>query len=339
MEEGSGEELGGFSRGIGEKMKVFIDSLDGSHLKGIREGCAFLGDSAKIGGSSRVCIKPNLTFPTFRRGVMTNPEAVESLVLYLKDFTDHITICESDSGGYNRFPMDEVFARAGISEFANRYGVRVVNMSYSPSRPIQFRSGLKTLSVPLPTFLLDETDLFITMPVPKVHLNATVSLGLKNQWGVIQQPELRLKLHPHFKEVIYGINKALGRMIVIVDGKYGLTRSGPLRGDVVDLNWILVSDNVFISDYVVSGLMGFDWRRIPYLQYALQKEGIGSLQGVEFNTDYNSFKKEHFYLEREWTDYPGVLTFNSRLLAYVGYESFLAKPLHWLLYKFREPFY
>jgi hypothetical protein len=34
-----------------------------------------------------------------------------------------------------------------------------------------------------------------------------------------------------------------------------------------------------------------------------------------------------------------VLTFNSRFLAYVGYESPLAKPLHWLLYLFREPFY
>jgi len=270
---------------------------------------------------------------------MTSPRILEAVIIYLKEFTDQITICESDSGGYNRFSMDEVFSRTGISEFAKRYGVRIVNMSHSSSRPIPIRIAWRTLEVPLPGFLLDETDLFITMPVPKVHSNTIISLGLKNQWGVIQQPELRLKLHPHFKEVIYGINKALPKTVCIVDGKYGLTRSGPLRGDVVDLNWILMSENVFAADFVVSKIMGFNWQHIPYLRYAFKRENICSSTDIELNRDLTPFKTTEFYLEREWTDYPGVMTFNSRLLAYVGYESSLAKPLHWLLYRFREPFY
>ncbi len=287
----------------------------------------------------RVAIKPNLTFPTFRKGVMTNPEALEAVILYLKQFTDRITVCESDSGGYNRFSMDEVFAQTGIAEFAQRHGVTIVNMSYSPSRPIHVRSGLRRLSVPLPTLLLDETDLFITMPVPKVHANAGVSLSLKNQWGVIQQPAQRLKLHPYFNEVIYEVNRALPRSIAVFDGKYGLNRNGPMRGDELELNWLLVSDNLFVADAVVAEIMGFDWRDIPHLRYALRKEGIESFDGVKFNTDRHAYKQHKFYLQREWTDYPGVFTFNSRLMAYIGYESILAKPLHWLLYLFREPFY
>jgi uncharacterized protein (DUF362 family) len=270
---------------------------------------------------------------------MTNPEAVEALVGYLKDFTNNITICESDSGGYNRFSMDEVFVRTGISEFAKRYGVAVVNMSHVPSRSISVRCGFRELTVPLAAFLLDETDLFITMPVPKVHANTVVSIALKNQWGAIQDPALRLRLHPYFADVIYAINKALPRTIAVVDGKYGLNRNGPLRGDPVLLNWILISDNVFVTDLVVSDLMGFDWRTIPYLRYAFEREGIKSLEGVEFNRHYRDFKKDKFFLRRQWTDYPGLLTFNSRFLAYLGYESILAKPAHWLLYRFREPFY
>lgn len=319
--------------------RVYIGDLGADYAPALKRALEWVGLSTHLRPGDRVAIKPNLTFPVFRKGVMTNPEAVEALIILLKNFTDRITICESDSGGYNRFSMDEVFTRTGISEFAKRYGVRVVNMSYSPSRPIDIQAGWRKLKVPLPSFLLDETDLFVTMPVPKVHSNAVISLGLKNQWGVIQQPELRLKLHPYFKEVIYGINKALPRVVTVVDGKYGLTRSGPLRGDAVDLDWVLVSDSIFIADYVVSEIMGFDWRGIPHLRYAFRKEGIRSLSSVEFSTDYKAFIKEKFYLEREWTDYPGVLTFNSRLLAYVGYESKLARPLHWLLYKFRVPFY
>ncbi len=304
----------------------------------MREGFAFLGESARIQWSDRVAIKPNLTFPEFRRGVMTNPEAIEALVIYLKDFTNNITICESDSGGYNRFSMDEVFERTGIASFAKRYGVKVVNMSFLPSRPIQVQRYRREFEVPLPSLLLDDTDLFITMPVPKVHANTTVSLSLKNQWGVIQDPALRLKLHPCFQEVIYRINKALPRALSVVDGKYGLTRNGPMRGDALELNWLLMSDNLFVADLAVTELMGFDYRKIPYLRYILAKERLASLDGVESNAEHR-FRSNAFYLSRDWTDYPGLLTFNSRTLAYIGYESLLAKPLHWILYRFREPFY
>lgn len=270
---------------------------------------------------------------------MTSLDALTAVVTYVKNFTQKVTICESDSGGYNPFSMDEVFRNTGIAEFANRMGVRIVNMSHSPSRSIQFRRHLRVMSVPLPTLLLDETDLFITMPVPKVHMNTKVSIALKNQWGVIQEPALRLKLHPFFKEVIYQVNKALPKSIAVVDGRYGLTRSGPMRGDPVNLNWLLVSDNIYLADRIVSELMGFDYREIPYLRYALEREGIASLDDVKFNCDYHLFQQQPFYLRRKWTDYPGLFTFKSRGLAYLGYESPLAKPLHWLLYKFREPFY
>lgn len=321
------------------KDHIFICQLDPTYLPAIQTGLDWLGLGGSLKAGDRVAIKPNLTFPTFRKGVMTNPEALEAVILYLKQFTDRITVCESDSGGYNRFSMDDVFAQTGISEFAKRHGVSIVNMSYSPSRPIHVRSGFRRLSVPLPSLLLDEIDLFITMPVPKVHANAGVSLSLKNQWGIIQQPALRLKLHPYFNEVIYEVNRALPRSITVFDGKYGLDRNGPMRGDEVELNWLLVSDNLFAADAVVAEIMGFDWRDIPHLRYALRKEGIESFDGIEFNTDRHAFKRHKFFLQREWTDYPGVFTFNSRVMAYLGYESILAKPLHWLLYRFREPFY
>ncbi len=319
--------------------KVFIHSLTPGYEYCFQKGFEFLGEAGVIKPTDRVCLKPNFTFPTFRPGVMTTLEAVKAAILFLKNFTPHVTLCESDSGGYNRFSMDEVFKATGIAEFAQHCGVKVVNMSFAPSRPLQFSYRRKHFSVPLPRFLLEETDLLITMPVPKVHLHTIVSIALKNQWGMIQEIPLRWRLHPYFKEVVYQINKALPRTLAIVDGKYGLTRSGPMRGDVVELNWILISDNIYYTDYVVTDLMGFDYRKIPYLKYIFQKEGISSLEGVDFNTDYRQFRSVKFYLKREWTDYPGVLTFHSEFFAYIGYESFLAKPLHWLLYKFREPFF
>ena len=86
--------------------KVFIQSLDDGYERCVSAGFDFLGPSCVINPSDKVCIKPNLTFPTFRMGVMTNPEALEALIIFLKNFTNNISICESDSGGYNRFSMD-----------------------------------------------------------------------------------------------------------------------------------------------------------------------------------------------------------------------------------------
>ena len=321
------------------RARAFLGSLSGGYADLLHSGFAFCGGPHLIHRGHHVCIKPNLTFPHFRKGVMTTPEAVEALVVFLKSYTDRITICESDSGGYNRFSMDEVFRATGIAEMARRYGVRIVNLSYEPSRDIPVEAGVRRLKVPLPVMLLDETDLFITVPVPKVHLNTIVSVAVKNQWGVIQEPAMRLKLHPYFKEVIYAVNRSLPRAFAFVDAKYALTRSGPLRGDAVEWDWGMVTDSIFYADLIVTRLMGLDQRRIRYLDYIFRKEGIRSPAEVAFNTDWTSFRRDPLHLQRDWTDYPGLLTFNSRVLAYIGYESLLAKPLHWLLYRFREPFF
>jgi uncharacterized protein (DUF362 family) len=319
-------------------LKIFLESISSGYEGAIGRGFAFLGDSGIIRSSDRVTIKPNLTFPCFRKGVVTNPEAIRAVVEYVKQFTDHVVICESDSGGYNRFSMTEVFEKTGVAEIAKRYGVRVVNMSLLPWRAIPFRAGFRRPTVPVSTLLLEDTDVFITMPVPKVHANAVISVALKNQWGVIQ-PESRLALHPYLKEVLYAINKVLPRSLAVVDGKYGLTRSGPLRGDVLELNWIAFGDDLFAVDYLMTDLMGIAPAKIPYLRWIFQQEGLDSLENVQFNTDPAVFRDNRFYLERQWTDIPGFATFHSRLLAYVGYQSVLAKPLHKLLYKFREPFF
>lgn len=319
--------------------RFFIDSLDDGYDALLARGFAHLGETARIRPGDRVAIKPNLTFPTFKPGVMTSPEAVEAVVRHLKNYTSHITVCEADSGGYNKFSMTEVFRATGLDEMAKRYGIKLVNLTHEPSRPLEVKAGWRNLQVPMPALLMEETDLFVTLPVPKVHLNTRNSIAIKNQWGTIQNPEDRLKLHPYFKEVIYAVNRIYPRSLAIVDGRFGLTRSGPLRGDAFPLNWLAMCDNLFVNDMIVTQLQGFAPGEVPYLRWILQQEKLTTATPFEANGEWQKFRSDEFYLKREWTDLPGVVTFHSRLMAWVGYESPLAKPLHWLLYKFREPFY
>ncbi len=214
-----------------------------------------------------------------------------------------------------------------------------MNLSKVPSRPIRFDHAGRSFSVSLPVLLLDEAKLFITVPVPKVHANTGVSMSIKNQWGCIQEPALRLRLHPFFSKVISEINRALRVRLSVIDGACGLNRNGPLRGDAVDLGWVLLSDDIAAADIVCTTLIGIDPRTVRYLPMSVPGTAIPSPDRFLYNRDYRDFLGPKFHLKRDFWDYPGYFAFHSPILAYLAYRSPLAGILHKAMYLFREKFY
>ena len=51
-------------------------------------------------------------------------------------------------------------------DLRDEFGVEIVNLNDEPREMITFRSGWRLHQLPLPTRLLHETDLLISMPVP-----------------------------------------------------------------------------------------------------------------------------------------------------------------------------
>jgi uncharacterized protein (DUF362 family) len=322
--------------------RVFLGPISqdgGGYLERVRSGLDYIEFGKRLPSSPRVFIKPNLTFPTYRPGVMTSPDALEAAIVALQDYTADIWVGDSDSGGYNPFPMDEVYAATGIRDFAQRHGVKVVNLSKLPRAAFTFRAGGKERTIELPRLLTDEIDTLVTMPVPKVHTNTGVSLTFKNQWGCIPEPNDRLRLHPFFQETVVAVNRAVKAGSAIIDGRYGLNRSGPLQGDEVYLGWLAVASDIGSGARIGCELMRVRLDRIRHLRYAKKQGLIPSLAGVELNTPVERFLGPRFAVQRRWTDYPGYAAFRSPWLAQIGYFSRWAQPLHRLLYRFREPFY
>jgi uncharacterized protein (DUF362 family) len=319
--------------------RVFITRLRDDYLAPISEGLAFINLGEMIKPGDTVFIKPNLTYPYYKEGVMTRPDCVERLIIALKDYSVNIIVGEADGGGYNRFSMDEVFVRTGLKSVCKKYNVRIVNLSNLTSREISFRYKRKDFFVPIPELLLDGVDLVITVPVPKVHANTIVSLAIKNQWGCIQEPLLRLKLHPYFSGVIYEVNKAVKARVSVVDGWYGLNRNGPMRGDPVKLGWLMVADNILAADMVCCELIGISPLSVSYLRVYHEKEPLPPLANFSFSQDFTSFAGPRFFLKRDTWDYPGYFCFRVPLLAYLAYHSPASRLLHKGLYLFRKKFY
>ena len=315
-------------------------SLDGSeYLEGIRAGLDHVRFGDGLPPTPRVFIKPNLTFPTYRAGVMTSPQAVEAAVIAVSDYTPHIWVGDSDSGGYNPFAMEDVYEATGIGRFAQRHGVEVVNLSRLDRTTVAFRAGRREMAVDLPRLLVEDIDVLLTMPVPKVHTNTGVSLTFKNQWGCIPEPADRLRLHPFFAETVLAVNRAVRAGTAVIDGRFGLNRSGPMKGEEVFLGWLAVAGDIGTGARVACELMQVRLESFAHLRLASDRGLVPELDQIETNTDPAKFLGPRFQVRREWTDYPGWLAFHSRPLAHIAYFSKLARPLHRLLYRFREPFY
>lgn len=310
-----------------------------NYLEEIRAGLDFVGFGAAIPSQARVFVKPNLTFPSFRPGVMTAPAAIEALILALRDYTPNIWLGDGDSGGYNRFSMKGVYAATGIDEFARRHGATLVNLSELPRTTTVLECSTRSVAVGLPSLLVDGIDVLITMPVPKMHLNTTVSLTFKNQWGCIPEPRDRLKLHPYFREVVFALNQAVHARFAVIDGQFGLNRSGPMLGDVVELGWLAVTDGLGVGARLACELMQVDLDSVSHLRYARRMGAVPELTGIELNTDLSSFCGPKFTLSRRWTDLPGYLAFRSPTLARLAYFSPYSTRLHTMLDRVRRPFY
>ena len=320
--------------------RVFLDRIStAGYLKAIQQGLQYVDFGHLVSSDDRVFVKPNLTFPTYRPGVMTSPAAIEAAIQAIREYTPHISIGDADSGGYNRFSMDQVYHETGLWAFAERYGVQVVNLSQVERRTISFQAGRRRVSLGLPRLLTDDVALLVTMPVPKVHANTGVSLAFKNQWGCIPEPADRLRLHPYLEHVVLEVNKAVKAGVAIVDGAYGLTVNGPMQGESVPLDWILVASSLGAGERVTCELMQVSLERVPHLRRARSQGLIPERGSIALSQDLRPFLKQRFVLRRKWTDIPGLLAFRSPFLAYLAYFSPLSRVLHRILYLFREPFY
>ncbi len=148
----------------------------------IRRSLDFIGWRNAVRSDSQVFIKPNFTYPYYKAGITTNPEVLCALCGILKDRCDQVVIGESD-GGNHSYTADDAFKGHGVDDICRDVGAERINLSASPSRYVEDTIQGKTVTVQVPTLLLDDIDCFVSLPVLKVHVMTTITLRMKNLWG------------------------------------------------------------------------------------------------------------------------------------------------------------
>jgi uncharacterized protein (DUF362 family) len=317
--------------------RVFIDYLGpgASPRKQIRQALDFLRWEDLIPMGARVFVKPNLTWRAHLPGVTTTPAFMDACVEVLKDRTPNIIIGESD-GGYHGFRAEEAFESHGLYELTRRYNVEVVNLTKLEAESVSGVVCGRQVSMDLPKLLLHDTDVFLTLPVPKVHSTTRVSLAFKNQWGCIPSP-MRLYHHAEFARKVILINRVLRPRIALFDATYMLNRSGPMIGDPVKTNLVLASDDLGAGSLACCHVMGLDPWCAPQHRMA-RREGVMPVDRdlIEFSQPLEPFCKYRFYLRRNVVNRAAAIAFKSEALTHLLYDSSVADVCHRALYSVRK---
>lgn len=221
-----------------------------------------------VSKGDRVFIKPNLCndMPP-SSGVTTDLRIVASIIKTLK--ASGVTeICVGESSIYR---TEESLKKLGFYSLA-ALGAKPLNLD--TGEWVAVEGGLKAFErFHLPKELM-ETDVVISVPKMKTHMEAGVTLGLKNFFGLLPRGDRKLAHMGDIHEAIVSIYRYLKprkSIYTVVDGLVALEgRNGPTVGDPVHMGLVVMGSDPVAVDAVCVRVMGADPYDIPHLSLAFR---------------------------------------------------------------------
>lgn len=256
-----------------EHARLYLGRTGDETATELERGLAFIEWEYIVPAGARVAIKPNLCWPEMLDGVTTRPAMLEAVLTAVAKRTDRIAVVESDGIS---FPIEEAFEGHGLPAICERFGAKLVNLSHQPVDHRRVRVGNRDIEMDFSGYLLNEVDVLISLAVLKTHTIATLSFAMKNLWGCIPS-SMRILSHHVLGPGIVAQAMVLKPAIAIIDGTFALDRRGPVYGDAVPVNRLIVSNNIVAADATASRLLGFDPTSIEHIRIA-NENGLGPLE-------------------------------------------------------------
>ena len=206
----------------------------------------------------KIFIKPNIVHSASpKSGIITHPRIVEALIKYLQEYADEIIIGEGSAVGHN---TDLVFKNTGYSNLAEKYDIKLVDLNKSERVTKKWQYG----ELRLPKLI--ETHEYINVPTMKTHSLTTVTLGMKNQKGLLLPKDKKqshiLGLHGPIRALAKIVKPDLTLVdgIICTEGNAFLLRKRPKK-----MNLIIAGQDMVEVDNVCANIMGFDVDNIRHI--------------------------------------------------------------------------
>jgi len=224
-----------------------------------------------------VLIKVNfITTKTWDTGATTDPIIVEALIQEIGKVNNRIFVVESDATVTR---ADKAAEMTGMLELCHRYKIQFLNLSKIKEKVTVKIPNRETLGeITIPRLVLESR--IVSAAKMKTHGDTTVTLGLKNMFGLLPN---RFKGKYHLKgidKVIVDINSVLRPALVLIDGFVAMEGYGPVSGDPVRMDLVLAGEDPVATDATAARVMGFDPNSIHHIRRCYEK-GIGEIDRIQ----------------------------------------------------------
>lgn len=244
--------------------------------------CKALDKLQYIPSKPQVFIKPNIV-NLFKPNTpyITNPRIVAGAIDYLKDKNINDIVVGEGPVGKN---VKKIFETSGYIKMCRRRNVRLIDLNDVERIKVKFRD--RNLLLPKVVFERE----YINVSKLKTHIQTTVSLGLKNQKGLLKFGD-RMKFHKDLHSNIAHLANVVRPKLSIIDAINGVEGNGPgtMGKEVKSINLVICGTNFLETDVFATRLIGIGPQKVRHLVIA-RDLGIGSFEGKVISEDLERFK-------------------------------------------------
>jgi uncharacterized protein (DUF362 family) len=290
-----------------KKLAVIIKKIKNSIIEAVIEMLSRLNYIPK---KKKVFIKPNIAIPTWPSSpYITNPKVVAGVIEYLKSMNIK-DIKVGDGPVPIGFGVEETYKVCGYHEMCMERKAELINLDILNRKKISCKENWD-FELNLPSLLYDHE--YINIAKLKTHYQTGVSLGLKNQKGLLS-PEDKNIFHKNLHENIAKLACLVRPELTVIDGTNALEGNGPadMGEEIENLNLLMAGTDFLAADELACHVMGINPAGIKHLELAgkyglksLDKEKIlgESLEKVKrnFQTPTINWKRGNLYYW--WSDY------------------------------------
>ncbi|MGQ9640219.1 MAG: DUF362 domain-containing protein [Candidatus Bathyarchaeia archaeon] len=247
-------------------------------------------DAKNILSGRPVLIKVNfITTKRWDTGATTDPLVVEALIQHVKGIGGEVYVVESDATVTR---ADRAAEATGILNLCDSYNVEFINLSKIKDRITIEIPDHETLGeITIPRLVLESH--IVSAAKMKTHTETTVTLGLKNMFGLLPD---RFKGKYHVKgisKVIVDINSVLKPALTVIDGFVAMEGPGPVSGYPVKMDLVLAGRDPVATDATAARVMGFDPHKIQHIRRCFEK-GLGEMDRIQILGDRIEEVKRNF---------------------------------------------
>jgi uncharacterized protein (DUF362 family) len=230
----------------------------------------FSGEEPLFQPGQKVLLKPNL-LRAFEpeRCVTTHPMLIEALCRVLRDCSvSEIILSDSPALG----SLQVVARKAGYGPLEKKYGLRLVPLAEPV--PLITDENIPHLKI---AGNLDEFDRIVNLPKFKAHCQMTLTLGIKNLFGLVngkRKPLLHCLVNNDkvkFGRMLIDIAKRVNPCLTLVDGIQAMQGNGPMNGTPYPLGILAAAKDLTALDRILTEIVQGPVKEIYCLEAARQK--------------------------------------------------------------------